>query len=48
MIISVLHNMPVTFFLFKVSHEGQGSALNDYEYRAVNHIFCLLGFFWNL
>lgn len=46
--ISVLHNLLVTFFLFKVRHAGQGSALNDYEYRVVNHIFCLLGFFWNL
>lgn len=42
--ISVLHNMLVTFFLFKVRHAGQGSTLNDDEYRVVTLVFCLLGF----
>lgn len=36
--ISVLHNMLVTFFLFKVRHAGQDSTLNDDEYRVMAHI----------
>lgn len=47
---SVLHNLLVTFFLFKLRCAGQSTTLNDYEYWVVNnYIFWLIGlaFFWN-
>lgn len=44
MSISVLHNMLVTFFLFKVRHAGQDGTLNYDENRMVTHIL-FIGFF---